>query len=659
MLELAACLMRKREWRGRLAVLLGYAAIALIFTWPLPIKLGTHLTGDPGGDAGVYVWNQWVFHHEVLIGRTNPFTTGRILSLTPRVDLAQHNYTAFLDLLALPLISWLGVVTTFNVVFLTVLVLTALMTYLLARRVTDATRLEAWAAGLAFAWCPVLQARSTAHFSLVAAAAIPAFVLCLVRADRSRRWPDAALAGLCMAWAGLSDAYYAVYCLIIGIGYLAARAVRLTFNAKAARLPWLWVLDIFILLVTGLIAGLLAGGGGRVDVFGVRVQIHGLYTPVFLLTALVVIRMIVRVRPVIRPAWSLSPATVVPIIVAGLACAGPLAPVLYSLGQSVRDGQFVAPAVLWRSSPPGVDLSAFFAPNPMHPLMRLFYGDPQVLRQVQFSEYTASLSLVALALVIAAVVVAKYRPRPAWVLLPVGFGLLALGPFIHALGVNTHVPGPWALLRYVPLVNAARTPTRFAVVAALGLAILLAGALAALGQRYPARRRLIAGVAIALLVAELWPGPRRLFSAAIPAFFDIIRDDPRPVRLLELPFGVRDGTSSVGNFSARYEFNQTQHGKRLIGGYLSRISSKRLEMMRRDYPMINALVALSGRQPFAPALYDEGVRRGPRFVRATELGWVVIDRDTTPARLEQFAHEAFGLQFVAREGSRTLYRTNY
>ena len=97
---------------------------------------GHGLTGDPGGDTGVYVWNQWVFQHEALVGRHNPLRTTQILSLTDPVDLSQHNYTAFLNLLALPLIPWLGVVATFNVVLLLATVLTALATYALVRRVT-------------------------------------------------------------------------------------------------------------------------------------------------------------------------------------------------------------------------------------------------------------------------------------------------------------------------------------------------------------------------------------------------------------------------------------------------------------------------------------------------------------------------------------------
>src|SRR5262245_12474295 len=97
----------RRVLPPRLAVLFGYIAVVCVFTWPLPIRLGSHLTGNPGGDTGVYVWNQWVFRHEAVL-RHNPFTTDQILSLTQRTDLSQHNYTAFLDLLALPLLPIVG-----------------------------------------------------------------------------------------------------------------------------------------------------------------------------------------------------------------------------------------------------------------------------------------------------------------------------------------------------------------------------------------------------------------------------------------------------------------------------------------------------------------------------------------------------------------------
>ena len=195
------------------------------------------------------------------------------------------------------------------------------------------------------------------------------------------------------------------------------------------------------------------------------------------------------------------------------ACAGPLSPVIYGLGHGIVAGQFVSPPILWRSSPRGVDLLAYVHPNPNNPLSKWLFGDQQAAAPVIFVEYTAALSLVAVVVLACGVWLARFRPKQGWWWLLFGFLALSLGPFIHIAGANTHVPGPWALLRYVPVINAVRTPTRFAIVAALGLAVLLAGALTAIGERWPARRRAVGWTVLALLVLELVPAPRPLFSA--------------------------------------------------------------------------------------------------------------------------------------------------
>ena len=145
-----------------------FCALAVAFSWPLPLHLSTHLTGAPSGDTGVYVWNLWVFRHEVLQHHM-PLHTGTVLSLAPRVDLTLHNYTLFMDALAFPLIGPLGLLRTFNVVYLAMMALTAWCTARLAHRLCGRSW-ESWLAGVAFAFSPVLMARSTAHFSLVAAA---------------------------------------------------------------------------------------------------------------------------------------------------------------------------------------------------------------------------------------------------------------------------------------------------------------------------------------------------------------------------------------------------------------------------------------------------------------------------------------------------------
>ncbi|HYB94569.1 MAG TPA: hypothetical protein VEC39_06330 [Vicinamibacterales bacterium] len=642
-----------RRYAPRLVVVAGFVLAALAFSWPLPLRLATHLTGDPGGDTGVYVWNQWVFHHEVVEGR-NPLTTDKILSLTATADLTQHNYTAFLNVLALPLISLLGVIASFNVVFLLVCVLNATMTYGLVRRVTAASRLEAWLAGLLFAWAPAMVARSTGHFSLVAAAALPAFLWALVNAERSRSTRDAALVGLCMAWAALSDAYFGIYCLLLAMLYVAAALLRVTRNPRPVAKSWLWVVDVLIVCFGGLIAGLALGRGGEFSLLGFPVRVRSLYNPVLILTALIILRTTMWWRPQFR-VFDVGPVPLKAIAVAAFACLGPMAPVLYGIGNRVAEGRFVSPDIFWRSSPRGVDVLAFLTPNPHHPLMRWWLGDPLTTRATHFVEYTASISLVALAAIVIAAWRAGYRPSRRWVLITIAFALLALGPFIYVGGINTHVPGPWALLRYVPGLGLARMPTRFGIVALLGLCVLFAGALAALSTRWPQRRRQITALITVLLVLELWPAPRPLYSAAVSPIYERIAADPRPVRVLVLPFGVRDGVWEAGNFRPRTQFTQIVHGKALIGGYLSRISRRRVQRMRDDYPALDALIKLSEPAPLAPDIKTTLDQLGRQLIEQGSVGYVVIDERFIEPERAQLVIDAMSLIEVQRDAYHVLY----
>lgn len=647
--------MMQRSRYVHVAAVAAYALVAIVFSWPLLPHLATHFTGDPGGDTGVYVWNQWVFQHGALVEHRNPLRTDHIFSLTGRpVDLTQHNYTLFLNAVALPLYGWLGGVVTFNLVLLAMTVLTAWTTFVLARRVTNGATLESWIAGLAFGWAPLMVARTTGHASLVAAAPLAAFFWSLHRVERSQRFHDSAIAGMVVAWAAFCDAYFAVYCLMIAAIYIVSRMLRLDWHPAWRQAPGVWILDLGILLVAGLVAGLAFGRGGRLQLWGMPISVRGLYTPVLLLTVLTIARLAVFLRPHVRVIALPQPQSLRAILTATLAGAVLLSPVLFGASLRLLEGSWVTPPLYWRSSPAGVDLLAFITPNPAHPLMTWLFGSPQLAEPSHYVEYTAGVSLVAIGILLGAWRRAPFS-APGWIFVTLFFAALALGPFVHLAGLNTRVPGPWALLRYMPVVGLARMPTRFAIVAALGLAVLFAQALVALGRRHPAQRtRLLAAVTIALLV-ELWPGARPLYSADIAAVYDIIRADPRDVRVLELPSGVRDGVTSAGNFSARYQFHQTRHGKRLVGGYLSRVSSRRFTEVRQ-WPTLAALMQLSEGRALTPAQAGEGLARAPYLIQKARIGYVVVHPSRTPPALLAFAQRALRLEELARDGDAVLYR---
>src|SRR5262245_6092346 len=118
------------------AALLGYVCVAIAFYWPLSASLATALPGPPSGDTGVYVWNLWLFRHEIAANHSFPFSTGEIMSLSPKIPLTLHNYTTFANLLAFPLLPAVGIVATFNVLMLASGVIAAMAAFVLLRRLT-------------------------------------------------------------------------------------------------------------------------------------------------------------------------------------------------------------------------------------------------------------------------------------------------------------------------------------------------------------------------------------------------------------------------------------------------------------------------------------------------------------------------------------------
>lgn len=635
----------------RLAAFVGYVFLALAFTWPLVLHLDTHLTGPVGGDTGVYVWNQWVFRHEVLNERL-PLFTQEIFSLTRPANLSLHNYTIFQDLLALPLAGPLGVVTTFNVVYLLMVVITGYAAFRLAFHLTRRP-FESWLAGALFSWSPYLVTRGMGHFSLVAAAPLPVFALLLIDCEARASVRNAVALGATVCWAATTDPYYAVYCIMLGCVFVASQAIRIARDpSRRCAVPR--ALDVLLACLAGFAISLVMSGGWQISILGRRVSTHGLYTPMLLLTLVAVLR---AVWPYRRAALSIDRGTIIRFARAA-AVAIPvsmvmLSPVLYALGVRIRDAGFESTRVWWRSSPPGVDAVSFFLPNPNHPLAPEAIRAWLTPRPDQYLENVASLPLVAL-IVIAAAIGVRWRPSRIWIAVTAAFGLLALGPFVHVAGFNTHIPGPWAFARYLPIVRLARTPARMSIVVMLGVSMLFAAALSHLGDRWPRRRRLVLSAVAMAVLFELFPVPRPLYSASVPAFYARVALDPRDVRVLELPVGVRDGTSSVGDFTARSQFFQTVHGKPLVGGYLSRVPRKRIAEVRQD-PLLDALITLSEGGTVDRAREPGIMERGPEFIRRGHIGYVVIDNDRTPPSLRDFAVRALSLQHVAAEGSYDLF----
>jgi hypothetical protein len=635
------------------AALLGYVCVAIVFAWPLPLRLADAMLGFPSGDAGVYVWNLWVFRHEIVEHHRLPFLTAEILALNPPVALSLHNYTTFANLIAFPLIPVLGVVRTFNVLVIAAGVLSGYAMYWYAR-VRTGDPAAAWIGGLLFGFSPFMSARAAEHFSLTLAAPLPVFGCLMFRLYNQPSVAIACAAGATVAWAFLSDAYFAVYCLLIAS--FTALYTMVTVERRAPSVSRAWprmLVNLAIVCVAGLIVGMVLRGGGRVDAFGIRVSFTRLYTPVLILTALVLLRTWLSIRPRLDhviPASRYVPAAVV----AGLVCMALLTPVLSASGSPFSERNWISPRVLWRNSAPGVDLLAFFAPNPLHPLFGRWSFEWFSSMDAGFHENVASIPWVALLTIAGAAWWTRTRPYKGWLAFTCVFALLALGPFIAVARHLTYIPTPWAVLRYLPILGAARMPTRLTIVVMMGVSMLLAVAIHELRSR--PRGRWVTIAIGALLMFELLPAPRTLNAAVVPKAYRLIAEDPRPVRVLTLPFGLKDGLSSRGNYSASSQFYQTFHEKGLVGGYLSRLPHNSMERYRGN-STLRVLLRMSEGTDVEPELRDRGLARAERTMDRLQIGYVVVDLDRCSPQLIEFAKKAFHLSPVASAEGLDLYRT--
>jgi hypothetical protein len=337
-----------------------------------------------------------------------------------------------------------------------------------------------------------------------------------------------------------------------------------------------------------------------------------------------------------------------------LTCVALISPVLVGLAVRLFNERLPDTAILWRSSPRGLDLLAYVVPNPIHPLFgmqtRSWFMPPY---PDAFPEFIGSFSIAAFVVLIVA---ARSGALPRlWVTFTAFFIALSLGPFVHVAGVNTYVPGPWAVLRYIPIVGAARSPARFVIVAMLGLAILCGFAIEALCRRRTAAAWKPLAAIVAVIAFELLPAPRPIYSAAIPNVYRLVAEgNGEPGRLLDLPTGIRDGTSSIGNFTAANEFFQTGHRRPLIGGYLSRVSTWRKRENARS-PMLHVLFALSEGQPVAAEKLERARLARDAFLRRSCVRFVVIDKVRASSALRAFAEQALRLSLTYEDATHALF----
>lgn len=234
--------------RGWPLVLAAYLALSVILTWPVAPQWNRALAGD-GGDAWVFVWNNWYFSNALQTGA--PLLSTDLLFYPVRVPLLFHTMNWFDCALAWPLLRVFSPVETYNLLFLLTPALCALSVYWLSCGLTRA-RLASFLVAPVFGLSPYFLTHGLGHANLTSAQFLPIFVGLLYAALLNGRWIYAVGAGVALALAGLCDWQYLLF------GSFAAVALwgGLEWTLQRAAQPFQWrrpVLAVSALVTCGIL----------------------------------------------------------------------------------------------------------------------------------------------------------------------------------------------------------------------------------------------------------------------------------------------------------------------------------------------------------------------------------------------------------------------
>ena len=653
-----------------------FAALAVVITWPLAIHLRDALPGTGLDDNAGFLWDYWLLRRALASPAHGVLTTTAVFH-PDGINLALHTHLLLEALLGATVFAWASLSVALNLTLLCSAALNGFAAYLLAYRLTS-NRRASIVAGIFFAASPLLTVHFLGHFNRYVAWPLVFFVAAGIELLRRPSWRSSLVAGLWLAAVAYSDYYYFVYALAFAGLALLSQALNIDLVRRQPRRSRL---DIALLIVAGvatLVAvGVHLSGGGVLSVGPLQVSLRNgtniravatgallwwlwrrrRWTPSLALSE----------RPVVSRAegLALSERSVGTRVEGGLGARQTMAPLAAIASMAVvcvvamvpllerawaiwRAGDYLTQPFVWRNAPPGVDAGALVLGNAFHS----WWGEAvtRVYRELGIDGLAPQIWLgvvVPAFLYLTARQWIAHRAARVWLLWTMVFLVWAAGPFLRVFGIDTGLPLPQILMRYVPVLSNARLPAHVGVLVYLGVAMLLAFAIArSRGNRSMA----LAGGLAGLVLVEFIAAPRPIVMLSHPPLFERLAAMPDGA-LLDLPVGIRDGFGSDGRFDATALYHQTIHGKPLVSGYVSRL----LPSVRRRYeesPAMQTLFSLSS--GVVPAAAPTAREVAAELVEHWTVTYVVMDARVTPPALRAFV-DAMGARLIDKDDVRRLY----
>lgn len=648
-----------RRLLKHLVVLSGYALVALFFCRPIASHLATHIIGPIGGESSVGLWSVWYFRYAATVLHTNPFWTDH--QYWPYgANLVLHNYSPFAGLLGTLLQFFLNLETTYNILFLSSLILAGYGVFLLLLD-WEIDWKAAFVAGLVFAFSPVMDRELIVGGGLdrMGIHTLPFFVWTFSRAIRGGRLVDAALAALCLTWVWGYQYKYFLMCgmLIPFFFFWLNKPMRISLSPRPSA-PWTRA-AVICLKVAAALAFIFClysiwAGQKQFRGSGDFRRLATYVAPYLALWGFLGLRLAVKYS--LRVALnrkSIENGSLSPYIsTIGFWTLLNL-PMIVSVFFFMLTGDYGGPSKPWRGGGGASNPIPMFLPSVTHPVWGHWM---ERLTHIPFLAFhdTLSLGLIPLSGIFW---LWRRHPKDRWVSL--WFGCLAfsfiltLGPWLKILNIQTYLPLPFYFIHLFPIFSNMQNGDLLNVFITLFEALLFGVCLHEIIARSPRRvAAWVAPLAFCLLAIEFYPGKRDVYAMNYPPLLHRLAQRPDGALLTIPTAAVFDALDAEGNRGGVPDLReQLIHRKPRVGGFLGRVSKRTYEAMLRDPYWMALVSAQSGGQVPSLLRDPDGMAR---YFKNTRIRYVLLDGSRTSEALQQ-AMRLWRLRLIDEERPLRLY----
>jgi len=197
---------------SKFKIIIIYFLFSILFTYPLILKINTHIPGKGKIDPYIFYWNTWNFKTALLQHPHDPLIAPYLM-YPFQPSLVFHTYTIVRDIVVFFSSYLIKPVLGFNLLTLLMFTFSGYGAYLLTLRFVK-NKYIALVSGIIFSFCPFKLARLGGHYNFTDSAFIPFFVYFTYDLFHKINIKKSIFAGLFLALIGYCSYYYLVYSVI-------------------------------------------------------------------------------------------------------------------------------------------------------------------------------------------------------------------------------------------------------------------------------------------------------------------------------------------------------------------------------------------------------------------------------------------------------------